>query len=156
VTQTFQNRLETYWFRNSVFNGLLLPANESHGVNIGLMVGSSIIALAGISVAWWLYVKKPAAADELSRALPNTYQLSRNRFYIDELYDIFVVKPMAGLATFCRLFDQYLLDGLVDLLGQAPRLAGNLFRPLQNGLVQFYALLMILGVAGFLLAVLLR
>ena len=82
--------------------------------------------------------------------------MSRNLFYVDDLYDIFVIKPMTGLATFCRLFDQYFVDGLVDLLGQCPRYAGSVIRPLQNGLVQFYALLMILGVAGFLLAVWLR
>jgi NADH:ubiquinone oxidoreductase subunit 5 (subunit L)/multisubunit Na+/H+ antiporter MnhA subunit len=120
------------------------------------MAGSSLLALGGIAVAWWMYVKKPAAADELARSLPVAYQLSLNRFYIDDLYDIFIVKPMTGLSIFCRVFDLHLLDGLVDLLGQVPRYCGALFRPLQNGLVQFYALLMVLGVAGFLLAVLLR
>ncbi len=48
------------------------------------------------------------------------------------------------------------MDGLVDLVGQVPRYVGSVFRPIQNGLVQFYALLMVLGVAGFLLSVLLR
>ena len=54
------------------------------------------------------------------------------------------------------MLDTYVVDGLVDLLGQVPRFLAFLFRPIQNGLVQFYALLMILGVAGFLLSVLLR
>jgi NADH-quinone oxidoreductase subunit L len=134
-----------------------MPAeNHDHGINWGLMISSSIISLVSIALAWWMYVKKPAAATEAASVLPNTYELSRNRFYIDEIYGILIVKPMAGLAAFCRVFDLYLLDGLVDLLGQVPRFVGNLFRPLQNGLVQFYALLMILGVAGFLLAVVLR
>ena len=60
---------------------------------------------------------------------------------------------MTGLAIFCRLFDTYVVDALVDLVGQVPRMVGLLCRPLQNGLVQFYAILMVLGVAGFLLAV---
>jgi len=38
------------------------------------------------------------------------------------------------------------------LIGQVPRLVGALFRPVQNGLVQFYALAMILGLVVFLLA----
>ena len=54
------------------------------------------------------------------------------------------------------LFDQYILDGIVDLIGQLPAYVGFLLRPAQNGLVQFYALLMALGVAGFVVAVLLR
>jgi NADH-quinone oxidoreductase subunit L len=60
------------------------------------------------------------------------------------------------LTIFCRIIDTYVVDGLVDLFGQVPRFVGFLFRPIQNGLVQFYALLMVLGVAGFLLSVLLR
>ena len=61
-----------------------------------------------------------------------------------------------GWPTFCRVFDQYVVDGLVDLVGQMPRLFGVLFRPVQNGLVQFYALAMVLGLAVFLLALVLR
>jgi NADH-quinone oxidoreductase subunit L len=59
---------------------------------------------------------------------------------------------LAGFTAFCRIFDLYVLDGLVDLIGQIPRLFGVLFRPVQNGLVQFYALAMILGLTVFLLA----
>jgi NADH-quinone oxidoreductase subunit L len=54
------------------------------------------------------------------------------------------------------VLDQYLVDGLVDLIGQVPRFAGVVFRPIQNGLVQFYALLMALGAAGLLVSVLFR
>ena len=63
-----------------------------------------------------------------------------------------LVKPLAGLAVVCRVFDLHLLDGLVDLLGQVPRGIGQLFRPIQNGLVQFYALAMVLGMTVFLMA----
>ena len=66
------------------------------------------------------------------------------------------MRPFEGLARFARVLDQYIVDGLVDLLAQIPAFVGYLIRPFQNGLVQFYALLMALGVAGFLLATLLR
>ena len=55
-----------------------------------------------------------------------------------------------------RVFDQYILDGLVDLIGSLPSAVGYVLRPAQNGLVQFYALLMVLGLSGFVVAVLLR
>jgi len=42
------------------------------------------------------------------------------------------------------------------LIAQVPAFAGWLARPFQNGLVQFYALLMALGVGGFVLATMLR
>jgi proton-translocating NADH-quinone oxidoreductase chain L len=155
LTHYFQSFLYDHWIRPG-FSGLLPEEHHDHTVNIGMMIAGSCLALGGIAVAWWMYVRKPATADALVKAVPGAYQLSHNLFYIDDLYDIFVIKPMTGLTTFCRLFDQYFVDGLVDLLGQVPRYAGSVIRPLQNGLVQFYALLMILGVAGFLLAVWLR
>ena len=46
----------------------------------------------------------------------------------------------------------YVVDALVDLVGAVPKLLGGLFRPVQNGLVQFYALAMVLGLLVFLLA----
>jgi proton-translocating NADH-quinone oxidoreductase chain L len=124
--------------------------------NLPLMLGSSAFALAGIGLAYWMYVKKPALPDEVAKAIPAGYELSRNRFYLDEIYDALIVKPLSALAYLLRAIDQYVIDGLVDLLAQVPRFIGYLFRPIQNGLVQFYALLMALGVAGFLLSVLLR
>jgi NADH-quinone oxidoreductase subunit L len=137
----------------------LAPAmaqHVEHHVNWPLMIGSSVFALGGIAVAWWMYVKQPALAAKMAKDMPGPYGLSRNRFYIDELYDYFIIKPVTGCAIFCRIIDLYVVDGIVDLLGQVPRILGFLFRPVQNGLVQFYALLMVLGLAGFLLSVLLR
>ena len=49
-----------------------------------------------------------------------------------------------------RYFDTYVIDSLVDLAGHVPGLVGRLLRPIQNGLVQFYALAMMLGVTVFL------
>jgi NADH-quinone oxidoreductase subunit L len=120
------------------------------------MIVSSLLALGGIGVAWWMYVRQPGVADALARQYRGLYELSRNRFYLDELYLAFIVKPLAGFAVLCRVIDLYLVDGLVDALGQVPRFLGVLFRPIQNGLVQFYALAMILGLTVFLVSLLVR
>jgi NADH:ubiquinone oxidoreductase subunit 5 (subunit L)/multisubunit Na+/H+ antiporter MnhA subunit len=155
VNHLFQDYLHQQWILPS-FVPALRPSSYIHHINLPLMIASSVIALAGIAVAYWMYIQEPQAAAKMVKRVPELYELARNRFYLDELYDIFIVKPLTGVATFCRVFDQYVVDGLVDFLGQVPRFTGYLFRPIQNGLVQFYALLMILGVAGFLLSVLLR
>ena len=101
-------------------------------------------------------VRDPGIADRLVKNAQSLYYLSLNKLYIDEIYYAFIVAPLSALAVIFRIFDLYILDGLVDLIGVVPRFVGYLFRPIQNGLVQFYALLMVLGVAGFLLSVLLR
>ncbi|MCI0461995.1 MAG: NADH-quinone oxidoreductase subunit L [Gemmataceae bacterium] len=163
LTHWFEHTLRDYWLHLPTmqvpahgFQDLLPQVWPEHALNWPLLLGSSAFALAGIAVAWWLYVRQPDLPARLARAFPRAYELSRNRFYLDELYYAFIVRPMIGLALLCRIVDQYLVDGLVDSLGQLPRGLGYVFRPIQNGLVQFYALLMILGVAGFLLSVLLR
>ncbi len=152
-THWFSHVLEHRWISHAF--GSLYREHE-HTMNLPMMLGSSVVALAGVAAAWWMYVRQPSAAAQVAEAAPAAYHLSLNRFYLDELYIIFVVKPLVGLAVFCRVFDQYVVDGLVDLFGQVPSFLGMLIRPLQNGLVQFYALLMVLGLAGFLLAVLFR
>jgi NADH-quinone oxidoreductase subunit L len=155
-THYFQDYLDHAWVRVT-FAAMALPAGQHEELNIPLMVGSSLVALAGIGVAYWMYIAAPATPEKVATALPGPYYLSRNFFYIDEIYDVLIVKPLTGLTYLCRAFDLYIVDGLVDLVGQMPRFAGAYFiQPIQNGLVQYYALLMILGVAGFMLAVFLH
>ncbi len=129
---------------------------EGHGHNYLLMVVSSLVALGSIALAYVFYVARPTLPVALAYKLRSLYELSRNKLYIDELYVAFIVKPIEGLAWIARVIDQYIIDGLVDLVAQIPAFVGYLFRPVQNGLVQFYALLMALGLGGFLLSVLLR
>jgi NADH-quinone oxidoreductase subunit L len=152
-THTFSGYLQTYWLKNEWSNFPQVDAPEiPHKMNFWLMALSTLIALAGIVIAAWMYLRQPGLADRLARSLSGLYQLSLNKFHLDELYSALVVQPLAGLAGFCRVFDLHILDAIVDLIGQVPRLLGQLFRPIQNGLVQFYALAMVLGLAVFLSA----
>jgi proton-translocating NADH-quinone oxidoreductase chain L len=121
-----------------------------------LMFTSIVIALVGIGIAYWMYVVEPSAAEHMARRMATLYEFSRSKFYFDEIYELLIVKPMTIFAHVCRIVDAYLLDGLVDLIGQVPALLGYLMRPWQDGLVQRYALIMALALAGFLLSVSLR
>jgi NADH-quinone oxidoreductase subunit L len=146
----------THWFRDLLAQtGGLSPvhAEEFHWA---LVAGSTVIALAGVGLAWFMYVFQPGFAARVVSALAGLYQLSLNKFYLDELYDFFVVRPMALLAAFARVFDLYVVDGLVDLIGQVPRFVGLVVRPIQNGLAQFYALAMALGMVVFLIVLVWR
>jgi NADH-quinone oxidoreductase subunit L len=127
------------------------PKLEEQEVNIGVMGGSIVFGLTGIAVAWFMYVKRPEFPGKLAAAIQGLYQLSLNKFFVDEIYGGMVAR-VQGFAEFCRTFDQGVVDGLVDLTGEVPRLFGSLFRPVQNGLLQFYALAMMLGLTVFLIA----
>jgi NADH-quinone oxidoreductase subunit L len=119
---------------------------------VPIMTSSSVIAIAGIALAWLMYVRRPELPGKLAASMQGAYQMSLNKFHFDELYGAFILGPLAVVTQFVRVFDYYILDGLVDLIGLIPRIIGGLFRPVQNGLVQFYALAMMLGLTVFLLA----
>jgi len=144
-THLFEHLFDTA----TIFEGL----NRNPGaaeMNIGLMTVSSLLAIGGIALAWFMYVARtdlPAKVAGSARAL---YQLSYNKFYVDELYAAFIVAPLQGLNTFARIFDLNVLDSIVDLIGHVPVLVGKLFRPVQNGLVQFYAAVSALTIAALL------
>jgi NADH:ubiquinone oxidoreductase subunit 5 (subunit L)/multisubunit Na+/H+ antiporter MnhA subunit len=146
----------THWFSGFLGGTPGLRHVTEHTTNPVIMLGSTLFALAGIGVAAWMYLLRPGVAGQLARLLPGLYQLSLNRFYLDEIYAFFVVQPLVGLAQLARLFDLYVVDGLVDLIGQMPRFLGQVFRPIQNGLAQFYALAMALGLTVFLVALVWR
>ena len=146
----------TRLFEHFVGRTPTLPESEGEPLNLVMMIVSSLIAVGGILVAWLMYVRQPDLPGRVANAAQGFYQLSLNKFHIDELYDSLLLKPLAGLTAFIRIFDLYVLDGIVDLTGYLLRWFGFRFRPVQNGLVQFYALAMVLGLTVFLIALVTR
>ena len=152
-THLFVGFLEHKWMTPQFGHLMVEEADHPHW---SMMIGSTLIVAAGIGLAYLIYVRQPSLAGSLAQRSAALFDLSLNKFYFDELYELLIVKPMTILAHVCRIVDAYLLDGLVDLIGHLPRFLGYWVRPVQNGLVQFYALLMALGLAGFVLSILLR
>jgi NADH-quinone oxidoreductase subunit L len=73
------------------------------------------------------------------------YRLSRDKFYFDELYEALVVWPLRVIAGLLAWIDRWIIDGLVNLVGGIAGGVGYTMRSMQMGLVQFYALAMVLG-----------
>jgi NADH-quinone oxidoreductase subunit L len=137
------------------FLGLTIPGLEAevehHHVDLYVMGVSSVVALAGIGLAWVMYGAPSSLPAKAAAIFGPLAELSRNKFYLDEIYGALFVWPLRGLATLSRFLDWGLIDGLlVGGIGRLPALAGRLPRPIQNGLVQFYALAMTLGLAVLL------
>jgi NADH-quinone oxidoreductase subunit L len=85
-------------------------------------------------------------------AFISPYRLSYGKFFFDEIYNILFVAPLKFLAKLSYWFDRTIVDGLVNLCGKIPTATGNLMRSMQFGLVQFYALAMVLGAVVILAA----
>lgn len=114
---------------------------------LGVAAMGTAAALLGIALAAFFYLGRRPVARRVAEALDlvGLYRLSHGKFFIDEIYDGLVVRPLRGLARGAAVFDRYAIDGLVNLVGLVPRVAGGMLRPLQGGLVPFYALAMVLG-----------
>ena len=125
---------------------------DSHALHSQVMWISVAVSLGGLFVAGLVYLGSRAKAEWLARRADElgVYRLSFNKWYIDEIYYALVVIPLAALAWLCAWADRRMLDGLVDLIGWLPRFLAARLRPLQAGLIPFYALAMILGLLALI------
>ncbi len=129
----------------------MLPAGHEFSWTVALL--SAALAGVGILAAAILYGR--GGPEKVPPALAGLHALSANKLYVDEVYEATLVKPAEGFAVAGRQFDSF-LDALARLLSYVPRFGAAVLRPLQNGLVQFYALGMVLGLGVFLTVILVR
>ncbi|HEV7562186.1 MAG TPA: NADH-quinone oxidoreductase subunit L [Solirubrobacterales bacterium] len=117
----------------------------------GLAIGAAI-SLAGIGIAYWLYILQPQMPALLIRRLRPIHTLLVNKWYFDELIDVLVVRPALAIGRFAnRVFERFVVDGLVTGTEETVRGASGIVRSVQNGFVRTYALLLIAGFAGLVL-----
>jgi NADH-quinone oxidoreductase subunit L len=87
---------------------------------ISLMVLSSVIVFAGLGFGWWLYGCKPMekadAPDVLERLPAGVYSWLRNKYCVDELYEITVIALNAWWAKVCAFLDEWVWGGAVVLV----------------------------------------
>jgi NADH:ubiquinone oxidoreductase subunit 5 (subunit L)/multisubunit Na+/H+ antiporter MnhA subunit len=81
--------------------------------------------------------------------------LSRRELYVEAVYQAIIVRPLEGVAFLAKVCDGA-LSGTVRLIAALPGMVGQGFRVIHNGLVQFYALAMMLGLTVLVAFVLLR
>jgi NADH-quinone oxidoreductase subunit L len=122
-------------------------------LEITLAAASTLLALASLSLGFWIYTRRPelaARARDAVGGLP--HRLLSHKYFVDEIYGRVLYRPLQRLAdvVFFRWIDRGLIDGL--LVSGAAVLAlfsGSVLRLAQNGLVRFYAWVFVLGVTVF-------
>jgi len=116
-----------------------------HSTELMLEGLNVLLALTGIGLAYKLYAHK-AQSPTQSKLFT---RWAVNKFYIDELYDRLIVKPILLLSGFiAHVMEPKVFDGIVKLNVQLYRGAGNIFSGLQNGKVRYYAIYMLFGVSA--------
>jgi NADH-quinone oxidoreductase subunit L len=118
---------------------------------LGLAIGAAI-SVAGIGIAYWLYILRPETPAALIRRLGPLHTFLANKWYFDELIDFLVVRPALTIGRFAnRVFERFVVDGLATGTAETVRGTGGVVRAVQNGFVRSYALLLVAGFAGLAL-----
>ena len=126
-----------------------------HGHNYALMVGSGLLSIVGIGVAWYAYLSKPAVAEGVAKTFATAHRVLNNKWYVDEIYDACIIRPLRGLGRLCWTIDDWGIDGIIWIVTAIPRaLAWILQQVFQRGALQGYALSSALAVAIILAVVL--
>ncbi len=121
---------------------------------------SGVIGLIGIGAAWWLHYagRRDAAtahADDFVPVVGPIANWARGKWFVDELYDFLIVKPLWVLSHVFHMIDKLLVDGLVNGLGMLPRGIAMVAQRTQSGILHDYALRMLAGVGVILLVAML-
>jgi NADH-quinone oxidoreductase subunit L len=133
-------------------------AHEAHlamGTEWTLIIISVAVAVAGIYIAWVLYMRNPRIPHSLVARFPRLYRLLFNKYYVDEIYSaLFVNSTIKGSEMVYDHFDLKVIDGALNGSARAANFFGRILSYFQTGLIKDYALIFLLG-AIFLLGYLL-
>jgi NADH-quinone oxidoreductase subunit L len=143
----------------------------------GVMIGSGLLACAGLALAWFYYVFRPEARNVLDRRFAGLAKLLRNRWFIDAVFEehfiehvvlrtaegaaaadmLLIDGSVRGTAALSRSAsaalgwsDRFVIDGIVRTVSGITRFLSWPSRALQSGYVQTYALLFLVGVLAAL------
>jgi len=114
--------------------------------NAGLLAASVAIAVAGWLAAGAIYVWRIVPSESLRRAMPWAYTLLVRRYFVDDIYGWVFLGLGGAVMRAAGLFDRYVVDGLVNLVGWLARQLGLGLRYVQTGREETYLLLVFLGV----------
>lgn len=120
----------------------ILPAHEvSHSTEWLLTGLSSALIIIVVMIAWNKYSKKPDMENATGFG-----RILENKWYMDELYQTIIVKPLNNLgAFFNKIFEKNVVDGLVNGVGRLVSYGGRQLRWVQSGQTGAYVLMMVLG-----------
>lgn len=110
-----------------------------------LMYLSAVLSIWGIATAYYFYRRRPTIPMAIALVSGPVYRLLYNKYYVDELYDAAIVRPLRRLGDICYDLDNYFINSILWLITLVPRSIGFGLRQWQQGAMQGYALGMIVG-----------
>jgi NADH-quinone oxidoreductase subunit L len=139
------------WLR-AIFPVGMGAHHGSRAEEIALMALTVAIAAVGFLLAYLFYGRGGNAADRvasLGGGVP--YRLSLNKYYVDELYDSWIVRPFTSASRWlAQVFDPDVIDGVVNGVAKGMRGFSLIWREIQTGNVQHYLVAFLVGTLALL------
>jgi NADH-quinone oxidoreductase subunit L len=116
---------------------------------LGLIVGAAI-AVAGIAIAYRIWVVAPGTSKRVRERVPAVYQFLSHKWYFDELIDFLVVRPTLWAGRFTQsVLERVVIGGVVtDGTTGIVRAGSAAVRRAQTGFIRYYAALMLICIAA--------
>jgi len=122
-------------------------AAEAHTLELEFAALAVGVAAVGFFVAWWFYIRRPQTPKRLAESFHAPYKLLLNKYYVDELFDLVIVRPFVRLSghLLWQVVDEGGVDGSVNGLAHLTRRLGDRVRLLQSGNTRSYAAWVVVG-----------
>ena len=110
-----------------------------------------IVAVLGLLLAWWMYIKNPDLPKRLAQSMRGLYSLVFNKYYVDEIYGALIVRPLLWISknVLWHGIDEGVIDGVVNGSARVARASGSQLREIQSGNTRSYASWVLIGAVGF-------
>jgi NADH-quinone oxidoreductase subunit L len=121
-------------------------------ISYAALILGGAIAVAGIFLAYMLHLKDRARAEQLAADLQPITGVLEAKYWVDEIYQAWIVEPLRDLGSIFFAVDRFLIDGLIAVVTTIPKIFGYTLKfTTERGYLQGYATAMFLGIALILL-----
>ena len=148
--ELFAGHYVTEFFRESIrFGDGNTIIDDMHHVPLAVMLTPTVMMALGFAVSWYFYIRDPSVPAELARQHNVLYRFLLNKWYFDEIYEYFFVRPAKWIGyTLWKRGDGWLIDGFGPdgVSARVLDVTRNVVR-LQTGYLYHYAFAMLIGAA---------
>ena len=135
-----------HWFTHFMGEGFITV--EIPDFDIVLAVVSTVVAVAGIFLAYMMYYRQAWSAEAVGRRFSSIYTLLSAKYYFDEFYEDVLVRSFfyGGVARILDWGDKNIVDRIANMIGWLGANVGSMLRQFQTGQIQQYAAAISIGV----------
>ncbi|HNI01391.1 MAG TPA: hypothetical protein PLO94_03485, partial [Chitinophagales bacterium] len=129
-----------------------LHAEISLNTELALMGATTVLILITIFIAKVLFIDKKNIPLSDEEPMSLSREIVYHKFYVDEIYQVFVVKSLYGISAFInKIVEQFALKNIVDGVGKVVVGLGSVLRYSQVGTISLYIVFMVFAIALFVM-----